>query len=339
MADKRMKLATTQMGWRETPKEAHPYSDVFSLDAARAHSRSRVEAHAALVAKAGEMGADIAVTGEDIASTSYALTYLDDPTIFQTLTRELHPYIIETLGAVAARRGMHIVACFYEPEGDVIYNSAVLFGRDGKVIGRYHKVNLPIYETWQVKNGDAFPVFETDLGVVGMLVCYDEMWPEASASLAMNGAQIICHPSAATIPDWKMKTRAMDHQVFYISSTGVNSMIAAPNAKILADCGDQDEAVAVAEADLATATLSPENFWEYIYSGIRDHRERHLKLRQAEAYRVLCDPNPPALAQFPPGIANTPEAIREAYEKQKADYLRGLRGEKQLYEWRWSEED
>ncbi len=115
-----------------------------------------------------------------------------------------------------------------------------------------------------------------------------------------------------------MKTRAMDHQVFYISSTGVNSMIAAPNAKILADCGDQDEAVAVAEADLATATLSPENFWEYIYSGIRDHRERHLKLRQAEAYRVL---------------------IREAYEKQKAEYLRGLRGEKQVYEWRWSEED
>ena len=89
----------------------------------------------------------------------------------------------------------------------------------------------------------------------------------------------------------------------------------------------------------STATLSPEDFWEYIYSGIRDHRGRHLKLRQAAAYRVLSDSNPSVLKQFPPGIANTPEAIREAYERQKADYLRGLRGEKQLYTWRWSEDE
>lgn len=336
MSGKLIRLGTTQRGWRETPREAMPYSDVFSLDAARAHSRKQVDAHGALLAKAAEMGADIAVTGEDIASTSYALTYLDDPRIFKTLTKELHGYVLETLGAIAGQHKMHIVACFYEPVGDEFYNSAVLFGREGQVIGRYHKVNLPIYETWQVKNGDSFPVFETDIGLVGMLICYDEVWPEASACLAMNGAQIICHPSAASLPDWKMKTRAMDEQVFYISSTGVGSRIVAPNAKVLADCGEQDEAAVTAEADLATATLSPENYWEAIYTGLRDHRERHLKLRQAGAYQVLSAPDPPAVRQFAPGIANTPEAIREVYEKQKADYLRGLRGEKQLYTWKWS---
>jgi len=340
MPKKLVRLATTQRGWHETPKEAMPYSDVFTLDAARQHSRAQAEAHAALLAKAGSLGADIAVTGEDIASTGYALTYLDDPSIFGMLTSELQGYLLETIGAIARQHHMHIVACFYEPAGDAIYNSAVLFGRDGRVMGRYHKVNLPIYETWVVKNGDSFPVFETDIGVVGMLICYDEVWPEASACLAMNGAQIICHPSAASLPDWKMKTRAMDEQVFYIASTGIGSRIVAPNAKVLADAGEEDEAVVTADVDVASATLSPENYWEYVYSGIRDHRERHLRLRQAAAYRILSDPGPPALRQLPAGgLANTPEAIREVYQKQKADYLRGLRGEKQLYTWKWSEDE
>lgn len=340
MAGRSVRLATTQRGWRDTPREAMPYSDVFSMEAALAHSRAQVDAHAALLAKAGGQGADIAVTGEDIASTSYALTYLDDRSIFTRLTRELNGYLLETLGALAGQHKMHIVACFYEPEGEVIYNSAVLFGRQGQVVGRYHKVNLPLYETWRVKNGDSFPVFETDIGVIGILICYDEMWPETSACLAMSGAQIICHPSAASLPDWKMKTRAMDEQVFYISSTGVGSRIVAPNAKVLADAGEQDDAVVTADADVAAATVAPENYWEYIYTGIRDHRERHLKLRQAAAYRLLCDASPPALGGFPPGgLANTPEAIREVYEKQKADYRRGLRGEKQLYDWKWSKDE
>lgn len=340
MSGKRVVLSTTQRGWRETPPEAMPYSDVFSMEAALSHSRAQVDAHAALLAKAGEQGADISVTGEDIASTSYAMTYLDDPGIFTRLTRELNGYLLETLGAIAGQHKMHIVACFYEPEGEVIHNSAVLFGRDGRVMGRYHKVNLPLYEAWRVRNGDSFPVFETDIGVIGMLICYDEMWPEPSACLAMNGAQIICHPSAASLPDWKMKTRAMDEQVFYITATGVGSRIVAPNAKVLADAGEQADTVVTAEVDLATSTLSPENYWEYIYTGIRDHRERHLKLRQASAYRVLSEASPPALRAFPAGgLANTAAAIREVYEKQKADYRRGLRGEKQLYEWKWSEND
>ncbi len=72
MPKRTVRLATTQRGWHETPKEAMPYSDAFSLDAARQHSRAQAEAHAALLAKAGSLGADIAVTGEDIASTASA---------------------------------------------------------------------------------------------------------------------------------------------------------------------------------------------------------------------------------------------------------------------------
>jgi predicted amidohydrolase len=339
MAGRTARLATTQRGWHGSPPEVNPYGDVFSLDAARAHGKAQIDAHAALVAQTGELGADLSVTGEAIEGLHYVLTYLDDPSIFSTLTRELAPYCHQVMGEVARRYKMHVVACFYEAEGDVFYNSAVLFGRDGAVLGRYHKVNLPIYETWRVKNGDSFPVFETDLGPLGMLICYDQMWPEAAACLALGGAKIICHPSAASLTDWQMKTRAMDSQVFYISSTGSGSRVVAPNAAILADCGPQGDNVACGEAKLDTATLSPANYWEYVYTGVRDHRERHLKLRQAEAYRILSDPNPPALTAYPEdNLANTPERIRAVYEQQKEEYQRGLRGEGSRYSWKWSEE-
>jgi predicted amidohydrolase len=340
MSETLARLATTQLGWRDTPPEAMPYSDEFSLDAARQWSRDQVDAHAALLARAGEQQADLVVATEDIACMGYALTYLDDTTVFRSLVEEIAPYANEVIAQVARTHGIHIAASFYEPDGDRIFNSAVLYGRSGELIGRYHKVHLPVYETWQVTPGDAFPAFDTDIGVVGMLICYDEMWPEAAAACALNGARIICHPSAASLPDYHMRTRAMDEQVFYISSTSVHSRIVSPAARILADAGEQEAAVVAADADIAQASLAPENFWEYLYSGIRDHRERHLKLRRTDAYRVLVDPNPPALDAYPPGgIAGTPEAIREVYENQKEDYRRGLRGERQYYTWKWSDDE
>jgi predicted amidohydrolase len=321
------------------PKEADPFGDAFSLDAARACSRERTDAHAAVLARAGEAGADIAVTGEDIAAISSAATYLDDPSIFRTLVPETADYSLEALGRVARTHHMHIVACFYEPDGDRIVNSAVLFGRDGEVIGRYYKVHLPVYETWQVAAGDAFPAFETDIGMVGMLICYDQMWPEATAACALNGARIICHPSAATLAAYQMQARAMDYQVFYVSGTGRGSRIVAPNAKLLADAGEENDVFITADVHIETASLAPEGFWETIYSGIRDHRERHLKLRRADAYGVLLDPNPPALRAYPSGgVANTPEKIQEVYESQRTEYRRWRAGEPARYHWRWSDE-
>jgi predicted amidohydrolase len=331
-------LATTQWSYRETPPEAMPYSDVFSLEAARAWSKDNVDGNAALLLRAGEAGADLAVAGEDIASTSYALTYLDDTSIFRTLTAEMSQYARETLGAVARERGMYLVASFFEPEGEAIFNTAALFGRSGEIVGRYHKVHLPVYESWQVTPGNSFGAFETDIGVIGMLICYDDMWPESSAACALNGARIICHPSAYSPPEYRVRCRAMDTQVFYITSTHAGSRIAAPDSTILADAGDARDTFVIAQADIAGASLAPVNYWEYLYSGIRDHRERHLKLRRPDAYHPIVNPTPPALRAYgPEGPATSPEMIREVYEKQKEDYRRGLRGEKQLYTWKWSQ--
>jgi predicted amidohydrolase len=336
MAKRLVKLATTQWSYRETPAEANPYSDTFSLEAAYEWSRASIDGALELVASTGEAGADLAVMGEDIASTSYALTYLDDPSVFDTLARETSRYARELTAAVAKRYGMHVVACFFEPADAVIHNTSALFGRNGAEIGRYHKVHLPVYETWAVTAGDAFPAFETDIGVVGMLICYDDMWSESSAACALNGARIICHSSAYSPPEYRVRTRAMDGQVFYITSTRNGSRICAPDATILADCGEGDQ-TAVVDADITGGSQAPENFWEHLYSGIRDHRERHLKLRRPDAYRVLFSSDPLALKAYPPGgLRTSKDAVSEVYQKQKEDYRRGLRGEPQLYTWDWS---
>lgn len=340
MPQEKVRLSTTQRSYREMPPEAMPYSDKFSLEAARAYAGKQIEEHAALLAEAGEAGADLAVAGEDIAHLSYALTYLDDTSIFRALVTETASHAHEVIAAVAREKSLHIVACFYELEGDTIFNSAVLFGRRGEVVGRYHKVHLPVYETWQVAAGDCFPAFETDIGVVGMLICYDDMWPESAATCALNGARIICHPSAASPEEHRVRTRAGDEQVFYLTSTHFGSRIVAPTAKVLADAGDARDAVITADVNVKTASLAPENFWEYLYSGIRDHRERHLKLRRPDAYGPLLAAQPPALEAYPAGgVASTPEAVRKIYQKQKEDFLRGLRGEKQHYAWKWSADE
>jgi predicted amidohydrolase len=338
MARSKVRLATTQWSSRETPAEANPYSDVFSMEAARRWSHDQIQGAVGLVARAGDEGADLAVMGEDIAGTSYALTYLDDPSIFRSLVEQTSALAHRSVSEVAKHHRLHVSACFFEPDGDRIYNTAVLFGRGGEVIGRYRKVHLPVYETWLVSPGDSFGAFETDIGPVGMLICYDDMWPESSAACALAGARIICHSSAYSPPEYRVRARAMDTQTFYLTSTRAGSRICAPDATVLGDCGDEGDNLAMANVEVAAGSLAPENHWEYLYSGIRDHRERHLKLRRPETYGVLTDPAPPALRAYPPGgLRTTPAAIREAYEKQKEDYRRGLRGERQHYTWSWTE--
>jgi predicted amidohydrolase len=338
MPGNKVVLATTQWGYHEAPAETNPYADVFSLDAARQWSRKQIEGALELVGRVGEGNADLVVMGEDVAGLGYPLTYLDDPSIFRTLAGETAALALEAVGEVAKKHSMHVVACFFEPDGEHIYNTAALVGRDGRLLGRYHKVHLPVYETWFVTPGDSFPAFETDIGVMAMLICYDDMWCESSAACALSGARIICHPSAYSPPEYRVRTRSMDAQVFYITATRAGSRICAPDATILADCSGKADGFATAEVDLEKASLGPENFWEYLYSGIRNHRERHLKLRRPDAYGRLLDDHPPALNAYPPGgLRTTPQAIREVYERQKEDYRRGLRGEEQHYTWDWSE--
>lgn len=103
--------------------------------------------------------------------------------------------------AEAAREyGLLVVGGLLEVEGDDVYNSAVVVGPGG-LLGRYRKTHFWDREKLVYETGRELPVFETPLGTLGLLVCYDAWFPEAIRTLAMRGAEILCVPANAP-DDW-----------------------------------------------------------------------------------------------------------------------------------------
>jgi predicted amidohydrolase len=325
---------------RTNPTVAGLRANPFHKDFSRVDLFASIERHIAWFERWFDRAAAdrcrLTVITEDFTRLGLVATYLDDRSLFQEAVAVQTPLIAERLGAAARKHGMYIVASYYTLDGEAIYNVADLFDPRGEIAGRYHKVHLPLYEQWQVRAGNAFPAFETELGWVSMLVCYDQMWPESVTCCALNGAQIICQPSAASLSDYHMRARAMDSQTHMLSATYMRSMITSPRAEILADAGEQEHAVVWADVDLEAATRADAFFWEYLYSGIQNHKERHLKFRRPDAYGPITDIHPPLVDQYPEGgRADTPDAIAEVYRIHKTMQQKIARGEETPYHWRW----
>ncbi|MCS6804485.1 MAG: nitrilase-related carbon-nitrogen hydrolase [Acidobacteriota bacterium] len=176
----------------------------------------------------------------------------------------------EFVQTLARRHGCHIVIGLAERAGHHIYNSAVLIGPDG-VVGTYRKVHLFYEEKNFFHPGDAgFPLFEIGEVKIGLLVCFDHLFPEAARTLAVQGAQVICHPSNLVLPEIGQLTtrvRAIENRVFWVlanrfgteerggkklSYTGCSQIIA-PDGTVLATAPAQEAAVRIVEIDPAQA--------------------------------------------------------------------------------------
>lgn len=125
----------------------------------------------------------------------------------------------------AAASGTAIVAGLAEQDGDQFYNSAVVVRPDGRT-HTYRKVHLYYEENTLFAPGDrGFPVFDlsTRSGTeyrLGVMVCFDWYFPEAARSLAMQGADVIAHPSNLVLPHCpdSMPVRARENHVFTITA-------------------------------------------------------------------------------------------------------------------------
>lgn len=129
------------------------------------------------------------------------------------------------LAAAAAELRTTLVAGLAERAGDRIYNSSLLVRPDG-TIGLYRKVHLFWDEKDIFEPGDlGFPVFEACGTTLGMMVCFDWIFPEAARSLALGGAELIAHPSNLVLP-WgpqAMVTRSQENRVFTVTANRVGS--------------------------------------------------------------------------------------------------------------------
>jgi len=124
----------------------------------------------------------------------------------------------QALLAVSKTKKMFIIGGIAEKAGKKIYNSAILVCPNGKV-HTYRKVHLFLEEKFLFTPGDKpFPVFDIGNIKIGMLICFDWIFPEASRILALNGAQIICQPANLILPyaHSATLTRALENRVFII---------------------------------------------------------------------------------------------------------------------------
>jgi predicted amidohydrolase len=100
-------------------------------------------------------------------------------------------FLIET----ARKNGNHIVSGINEREGDMLYNTAILAGPDG-ILGKYRKLHLFMKEKEIFQKGNAgLPVFDLGEFRIGILICFDYLFPEPWRILSQKGADLVCHPS------------------------------------------------------------------------------------------------------------------------------------------------
>jgi predicted amidohydrolase len=265
-----------------------------------------------IVERAAARGCDIIVFPEDTLGLGTWLAG-NGP-----LAKELLPKAVESMlsrfGKAAARHRMYLVACSNHLENDgAIYNTSFFLGRDGKEIGRYHKVCPTIHER-TCKPGDRFPVFNTpDLGDVGLLICYDMVFPEPARCLALGGADVIFVSTlgGAAIGDDEIsraafRTRAVENFVYLvIAERGSGTMIISPQGKVLAEASGAD-ALAVADIDPFGGREGGDSM-----NLQRDMRARLFRERTPAAFRILSEANPPVLAKVPAAITEE-EAVRIA---------------------------
>jgi 5-aminopentanamidase len=130
-----------------------------------------------------------------------------------------------TLHDVAHSRNMHLVFGIAERAGDKVFNSAAVIGPDG-FIGVYRKSHLFFEEKNIFDIGDTgFKVFDIGMARLGVMVCFDWWFPEAARSLALQGADIICHPANLVLLGCHkaMVTRSLENGVFSITANRIGS--------------------------------------------------------------------------------------------------------------------
>ena len=155
---------------------------------------------------------------------------------------------------------------FVEKDGDKLYNSTMLVNPSGEIF-IYRKIHLFYEEKKWFAGGDiGFEVFPAKAGInVGMMICFDWIFPEAARTLALKGAQIIVHPANLVLP-WcqqAMITRSLENRVFSITANRIGwekngekemfftgqSQVLSPKGEIIKRLSETEEKVFVAEIE------------------------------------------------------------------------------------------
>lgn len=174
---------------------------------------------------------------------------------------------VTRLAPVCRERGIFAILGTIETDGARLYNTALLMGPEG-LVGRYRKTHLPFLgvDRFTTPGNDPFTVFDLDGLRVGMLICYDGSFPEASRCLALAGADLIALPTnwppgGRCACEYLTNARALENHVYFAAVNRVGeergfkfiggSRICDPTGATVADAPHEQETVLYADLDLA----------------------------------------------------------------------------------------
>ncbi|RKX90494.1 MAG: nitrilase [Spirochaetes bacterium] len=203
--------------------------------------------------------ADLIVLPE-LASSGYFFSNKEEP---KRLSEKIPGLLSKEFLRLSKKTGTSYVVGFPEYAEEGIYNSAALIAPDG-VTYIYRKTHLFFEEKKYFLPGNGYEIVEVKGYKIGILICFDHMFPEAARTLALKGAQIICHPSNLVIPEYGQLTtrvRALENRVFWIlaNRTGTEergegklvytgeSQIISPKGEIINRAGVEEESLFVTE--------------------------------------------------------------------------------------------
>ena len=232
-----------------------------------------VDKHVELIAKAAADGAQVTCLQEIFHGPYFCAE--QDPKWYATAEPEDGPTVTR-MREVAREHNMVLVVPWYEEaQTGVYYNSAAVIERDGTILGKYRKTHIPhvgpcFWEKYYFKPGNlGYPVFDTSIGRVGLIICYDRHFPEVARAVGLQGAELVFNPSA-TVESlsrylWELEQPA--HAVangFWIAAVnrvGVeaplnshkfygSSYFCDPRGQIVCQASDTEDEVLVCDVDL-----------------------------------------------------------------------------------------
>ena len=249
----------------------------------------------ARIGEAARKGATIVCLQELFRSQYFCQT--EDTALF-SLAEAIPGPTTAKLAKVARQHDVVLVASLFERRAAGVYhNTAVIFDKDGSIVGKYRKMHIPddplYYEKFYFTPGDlGFQAHKTTGGNCGVLVCWDQWFPEAARLTALQGAQFLFYPTAigwlpgereemnlAQHQAWETMQRAhaISNGVFVVAVNRVGpegqlqfwgqSFVADPFGRILAKASSTEEEILIVECDLNLIEQTRQN-WPFL----RDRR-------------------------------------------------------------------
>ena len=204
---------------------------------------------------------------------------------FTELAQRVPGPTVNLMAQRAAEFGVYIVFGMVTKEKveSVIFNSAVMVGPEGEMLGSYNKIHLRGEERMAFREGFRMPVIETEIGNIGLMLGWDLAFPEVARSLTLEGAELLCtlaNWETSQIEEWRtyVRARAFENRSYVAASNrvgedvtlnfGGESMIVGPRGKVHAslaeekdpESGEPREGYCVARVDLDEVRKTREEF-------------------------------------------------------------------------------